>query len=191
MIALSEPNRDYWQPANLAQALMGIWFAASHQPWVNLHVMLLSLCAYPEWQSILRDELAEKQGLQNYHQLEQLPLLDSFMRETARLKSLDTGQTSPVPAGRSQDDMLTPFSLVAIRRKALVDYIFSVDSQFIPAGSTVCVSSYEASHDPVTFPDPERFNGRRFVDGLSKDHTSRYSDVSENYLIWGYGSLAW
>jgi ABC-type transport system involved in cytochrome bd biosynthesis fused ATPase/permease subunit len=110
MMELSEPNRDYWQPAVLAQALMGIWFAASHQPWVNLHVMLLALCAYPEWQSILREELAEKQGLQNYHQLEQLPLMDSFMRETARLKSLDTGQTFRMPAQCSQDNLLTLFS---------------------------------------------------------------------------------
>lgn len=169
MIIHSEPNRDYWTPETLSQALLGVWFAASHQPWTNLDVMLLRLCESPEWQAILRQELIENKGLQDYETLDKLPLLDSFMRETARWTSIDK---------------------LAIRRKALVDYTFSSGSPVIPAGSTVCVSSYEASHNPKTYPNPDRFDGRRFVDGQSTDYTKRYADVSENYLIWGYGSLA-
>ena len=33
MMSLSEGNA-YWTPEVLAQALLGIWFAASHQPWM-------------------------------------------------------------------------------------------------------------------------------------------------------------
>lgn len=33
MMSLSEGN-TYWTPEVLAQALLGIWFAASHQPWM-------------------------------------------------------------------------------------------------------------------------------------------------------------
>lgn len=80
---------------------------------------------------------------------------------------------------------------VNVRRKAMKDYTFSDGNLHIPAGETVCVSSYNASHNPDTYPDPETFDGRRFVDGNHKDTTKKYSDVSEQYLIWGYGSLAW
>ena len=33
MMSLSDGN-TYWTPEVLAQALLGIWFAASHQPWM-------------------------------------------------------------------------------------------------------------------------------------------------------------
>ncbi|PYI08311.1 putative cytochrome P450 [Aspergillus sclerotiicarbonarius CBS 121057] len=167
----TQATRDYWTPETLTQALMGLLLAASHQPWVNLHIFLYRLCANPEWQDILREEIREAQTNQpfDYHRLSQLPLLDSFMRETARLVSLDK---------------------LNIRRKALKDYTFADGTPHVPAGATVCVSSYDASHNPATYPDPENFDGRRFVDGNHKDSTHRYSDVSEHYLIWGYGSLA-
>lgn len=88
MSELTEGN-DYWTPEILSQSLLGIWFAASHQPWMNLDFMLLELCARPEWQSILRNEIGDY-GAQSYESLEQLPLLDSFMKETIRMNPLDT-----------------------------------------------------------------------------------------------------
>ncbi|PWY93005.1 putative cytochrome P450 [Aspergillus sclerotioniger CBS 115572] len=167
----THPTRDYWTPETLIQALMGLLLAASHQPWVNLYIFLYRLCENPEWQDILREEIRAAKTTQplDYHRLDQLPLLDSFMRETARLVSLDK---------------------LNIRRKALQDYTFSDRSPHVPAGATVCVSSYDASHNAATYPDPEAFDGRRFVDGNHNDSTHQYSDVSEHYLIWGYGSLA-
>ena len=152
---------------------MGLLLAASHQPWVNLYIFLYRLCQSPEWQDILRDEIRTTQTTTqplDYQHLDQLPLLDSFMRETARLVSLDK---------------------LNIRRKALQDYTFADGSLHVPAGATVCVSSYNASHNAAIYPDPETFDGRRFVDGNHNDSTHRYYDVSENYLPWGYGSLAW
>lgn len=80
---------DYWNPELLSQSLLGIWFAASHQPWMNLHFILLELCIRREWQSTLRQEL-EQNAPMKYQQLERLPLLDSFIKETVRLNPLDT-----------------------------------------------------------------------------------------------------
>ncbi|EHA25427.1 hypothetical protein ASPNIDRAFT_42216 [Aspergillus niger ATCC 1015] len=169
MVDLSAADRSYWTPERLSQSILGLWLAASHQPWVNLHAILVELCLRPEWQDLLRDE-----ALQNQRNLarnmNELPLLDSFMRETARVNSLDR---------------------VAIRRKALKDYSFSSAPLSIAAGSILCVSSYDVARNEHIYPDPEQFDGGRFLTGRCKDTSRKFTDVSENHLIWGYGSLAW
>lgn len=88
MSELTQGN-DYWTPEVLSQALMGMWFAASHQPWMNLDFMILELCARPEWQVILRNEI-EEYGTYDYETLEKIPLLDSFMKEIVRINPIDT-----------------------------------------------------------------------------------------------------
>ncbi|KAL4770178.1 cytochrome P450 [Aspergillus nidulans var. acristatus] len=168
LFELSEPNRDYWTPETLSQSILGLWLAASHQPWVNLHAILLELCARPEWQDVLCKEALEHQD-DLASKIDQLPLLDSFMRETARFNSLDK---------------------VAIRRKALTDYTFSTGSPVVRAGSILCVSSYDQTRNGKIYPHPEQFDGMRFLNGRCKDKLPRFADVSENHLIWGYGSLA-
>ncbi|RDW90536.1 cytochrome P450 [Aspergillus mulundensis] len=165
-------DRTYWTPARLSQSILGLWLAASHQPWINLHAILIELCLRPEWQDALRDEALAHQAGDLASKINALPLLDSFMRETARVNSLDR---------------------VSIRRKALTDYTFST-RLLVPAGSTLAVSSYAVSRNATVYADPEAFDGRRFVNGCNgaqcKDPASRFADVSENHLIWGYGSLA-
>lgn len=88
MARFSESS-DYWDPELLSQSLLGIWFAASHQPWMNLDFIMLELCTRPEWQTRLREEL-QQNGPLDYNTLEHLPLLDSFIKETVRLNPLDT-----------------------------------------------------------------------------------------------------
>ncbi|EED20038.1 cytochrome P450, putative [Talaromyces stipitatus ATCC 10500] len=169
LIEQSHPNRDYWTPFTLSQSILGLWLAASHQPWVNLYHILYELCIRPEWQQIIREEVMQHGALNDFTKLNQLSLLDGFMRETARLNSLDK---------------------IAIRRKALEDYTFSDGYTKVPAGAVVCVDSYAASHNPRIYPRPETFDAGRFTNGQSHDQTNRFTDVSENYLIWGFGSLA-
>lgn len=72
---------DYWNPSLLAQSLLGISFAASHQPWMNLHFIILEMCVRKECQAAIRRELEQSMPL-DYKRLEQLPLLDSFIKET-------------------------------------------------------------------------------------------------------------
>ncbi|XRM44127.1 hypothetical protein ABZX51_007273 [Aspergillus tubingensis] len=168
MVDLSTADRSYWTPERLSQSLLGLWLAASHQPWVNLHAILVELCLRPEWQDALRDEALQSQD-DLASKINELPLLDSFMRETARVNSLDK---------------------IAIRRKALTDYSFSSAPLSVPAGSILCVSSYDATRNEHIYPDPEEFDGKRFLNGRCKDTSHKFADVSENHLIWGYGSLA-
>jgi cytochrome P450 len=94
MTELTEGS-EYWNPELLAQSLLGIWFAAAHQPWMNLNFIILELCARKDWQVALREELEEHDSL-DYKLLEQLPLLDGFIKETVRLNPLDTRMMTPI-----------------------------------------------------------------------------------------------
>lgn len=87
---------DYWNPSLLAQSLLGIWFAASHQPWMNLHFIILEICVRTDCQVALRKELEQSLPL-DYKRLEQLPLLDSFIKETVRFNPLDKRENAFTP----------------------------------------------------------------------------------------------
>lgn len=169
MMSLSEGNA-YWTPEVLAQALLGIWFAASHQPWMNLDFVLLELCARPEYVQLLRKEIGDPSHL-DYAKLEKLPLLDSFIKETVRVNPLDT---------------------LAIRRKALKPFTFSDGGPHVPKGSMACVSSYDLMHAEPQYPDANTFNGHRFLSSTTASamRGSKFTDISEHFPVWGYGSLA-
>lgn len=101
----STRDSDYWTPEMIGQALMGIWLAASFQPWVvcsggsllhwpltnstlqNLHFVILTLCQKPEYIDLLRTEI--EQSEEQEMNFEKLPLLDSFLREVFRTHPLD------------------------------------------------------------------------------------------------------
>ncbi|KAF2867713.1 cytochrome P450 [Massariosphaeria phaeospora] len=159
----------YWQGSeHLAQSLLGIWFAAAHQPWMNLDFIMLQLSARPDIQEGLRQEIGDLESL-NYDALMNMPFLDSFIKETVRLHPLDT---------------------MAVRRKALKDYTFAGGAPYCPSGSTVCVSSYDLMHNETDYPKPHEFQPRRFVDTASNVRGTKFTEVSEKFPVWGYGSLA-
>jgi cytochrome P450 len=91
MVSQGAETENYWTGPELhGQIMLGLWFAASHQPWINLNVILLEVCARRDWQERLRQEIKEHEPLDTYKKLDGLPLLDSFMKETLRLNPLDT-----------------------------------------------------------------------------------------------------
>ncbi|KAF2789698.1 cytochrome P450 [Melanomma pulvis-pyrius CBS 109.77] len=161
-------DSDYWDPELLSQSLLGIWFAAAHQPWMFLDFILLELCARPEWQSAIQEEL-DTLAPSNYHELEKLPLLDSFIKETIRLNPLDQ---------------------YAIRRKALEPYTFQSGAPSVPKGGTACVSAYDLMHDTQHYPSPNSFQGGRFVPKTKAAPQSKFTEISDKFPVWGYGSLA-
>lgn len=86
-------ENDYWTSELISQSLLGIWFAASHQPWMNLTTVVFEVCRRPAWQRYLREELGDYMKL-DYDELESLPLLDSFIKETIRLNHMDQREWS-------------------------------------------------------------------------------------------------
>ncbi|KAF2704077.1 putative cytochrome P450 [Pleomassaria siparia CBS 279.74] len=161
-------DSDYWDPELLSQSLLGIWFAAAHQPWMFLDFVLLELCARQDWQNAIQEEI-DTLAPSNYDQLEKLPLLDSFIKETVRLNPLDK---------------------FAIRRKALEPYTFQGGAPSVPKGGTACVSAYDLMHDTRHYPSPNSFQGARFVPKNTAAPQSKFTEISEKFPVWGYGSLA-
>ena len=98
-------DSKYWTHSLIIQAILGIWFAASHQPWIvgliesygnvllltfhqNLHFVFLELCARPEYVEMINQEIRAADKL-NYESINRLPILDSFIKESVRLNPLD------------------------------------------------------------------------------------------------------
>lgn len=97
-MAVLSDDSSYWNgPAMMSQNLLGVWFAASHQPWMTLHFILLELCVRPTWQKLLREEIEAAGPDLDYSALDGFPLLDSFMKETVRMNPLDTCKLSRSP----------------------------------------------------------------------------------------------
>ncbi|MCJ1267977.1 hypothetical protein MMC22_007863 [Lobaria immixta] len=109
--------------------------------------------------------------------VEMLPLLDSFMKEVSRMNAFDS---------------------VAVRRKALQSFTFSDGGPHIPIGNVACVPQMPILLDAKNYSCPMDFNGFRFASKgaatsttrVPGERTSTFTDVTEIYPIWGYGSWA-
>lgn len=177
----SSLDSAYWTTNVLIQALIGLWIAAGHQPWINLHFAICELSSRPEYIDLLRAELSSQDRL-DYPTISKLPILDSFLKESIRLNALDR---------------------MAVRRKALQPYLFAKGSPRVQQDEIICVSSYELMRNEQFFPEPERFDGLRFVKDLEASAAAggkgagnpmrgtSVTDVSKEYPVWGYGSHFW
>lgn len=175
-MAEASEESSYWTPIAVIQALLGIWFAASHQPWINLHFVFLELCGRPEYIELIRSEICAAKDRLDHETICQLPILDSFIKESVRLNPLDK---------------------MGIRRKAIQPFVFQSTGQHVPVGQIACVPAWEFMHDETQYPYPETFDGHRFVKG-QKSRTSSssgsamrgttFTDASKDFPIWGLGS---
>jgi cytochrome P450 len=78
-------SSSYWDsPEMNSQNMLGVWFAASHQPWSTLSTLLLELAARKELQHQLRREIEENAQIDDFKSLDKLPFLDSFMKEVRK-----------------------------------------------------------------------------------------------------------
>lgn len=126
--------------------------------------VLLDLAANPEYMKPLREEVDEVTRREGWSKsaLDQMHKLDSFVKESQRLRPLGLGELAYT--------VIFCFILylhlitleVMMGRYAVVDFTFS-DGTFIPAGTVVGVSSNNIQRDPRVYEDPDTFDGFRFV----------------------------
>ena len=200
----------YWNHSLIIQGILGVWFAASHQPWIvsvasnssvlllrwcqNLHFVFLELCARPEYVEMIYQEIRAAGNL-DYESIDRLPILDSFIKESVRVNPPDKSKLSC----QFTSTLLTSRS-VGIRRKALKPFRFSHGGPQVAVGQIVCVSAWDLMHDEERYPSPNTFEGLRFVP--STHHSvkegscnplrgSRFTDASRDFPIWGLGSKVW
>ncbi|KAK2745535.1 hypothetical protein FQN57_003660 [Myotisia sp. PD_48] len=136
------------------------------------------LCLHPEYVDPLRRELEagyadfEKTGLG-------LSLLDSFIKESARI---------------------TPVESMSTRRHALQPFTLS-DGTKVNIGDWACTPVRAIMMNPDYYPDAQEFNGFRFADPkLLSDlnqkfkspqpEPSKLSDVNNSWHVWGTGRMA-
>lgn len=69
---------------------------------------------------------------------------------------------------------------------------FADDGPSVAPGHTACVNATAILRNPAGYADPHEFDGRRFLaernGGLK---TSKFTDVSADFPLWGFGGAAW
>ncbi|KAK0211153.1 cytochrome P450 [Desarmillaria ectypa] len=128
----------------------------------SLSSFMLAMVLYPDVQSKARHEIDTVIGqgrLPDFSDRGSLPYIDAVVREVLRWNPV-------APLGLPH----------------MVTHDDEYNGYFIPAGTTIVGNSWTILHDPVTYPDPGRFNPERFL-GVGKgspvfDHVS---------VAFGYG----
>lgn len=150
---------------------------------------------------MIRHEIESPENL-DYETITQLPILDSFIKESVRINPLDK---------------------VAIRRKALKPYTFSDNGPRVALGQIACVPAWDIMHNDTKYPNPDVFDGLRFLKTTGQTSDTSYSsatssplshlsssssptdqarpsepmrgttltDASKDFPIWGLGSKVW
>ncbi|KAL8812802.1 MAG: hypothetical protein Q9200_000769 [Gallowayella weberi] len=92
-----------------------------------------------------------------------LPLLESFLRETARHDPLDS---------------------LSVQRKVLKDFTFK-DGTHVPAGNVICVPQQAVMRDPRYYDQPDEFLPFRFAAKESNDAVQKFTDLTPHFYLWG------
>jgi cytochrome P450 len=157
---------------------MAIWFGSVHAVSTTITFAIHDMCLHPEYVEPLRQELE-----QGYAEFERtgtgLPLLDSFIKESARL--------TPVEAQSTRRSALQPFKLS--------------DGTKLEVGDWACTPVRAIMQNPEFYPSPLEFNGFRFADpailnnegGVFKfpqTKPSKLTDVDDTFHVWGTGRMA-
>lgn len=101
-----------------------------------------------------------------------MPLMESFLRESARVNSLDA---------------------LSIQRKVMKPFTFS-SGEMIPKGNLIAVPQDALMKSPKYYNNPDTFDGFRFVlpeDRGREEPRMKYTDVSKGFPFWGASRKAW
>ncbi|TDZ53008.1 Cytochrome P450 monooygenase 1 [Colletotrichum trifolii] len=133
---------------------------------------ILHLCQNPGLIEPLREEVLAVAG-QGWKSsaLYNLRLMDSVLKETLRLK---------------------PIATVALGRRVMEDNVKLSDGSLLPRTTGVAVSSAKM-WDPEIYPDPDSFDGYRFLrmrEGGNNEHIAQLASVSPEHLGFGLGAHA-
>ncbi|KAI0396783.1 cytochrome P450 [Xylariaceae sp. FL0594] len=175
----TSPRQKPWSAKRVVHELMAIWFGSVHAVSTTITFAIHDICIHPEYVEPIRAEL-----VQGYEQFERtglgLPLLDSFIKESARL--------TPVEAQSTRRSALEPFTLS--------------DGTKLNVGDWVCTPVRAIMQNATFYPDPLTFNGFRYANPDSLNNfegkfrfvqptPSKLTDVDNTFHVWGTGRMAW
>ncbi|ERF69700.1 hypothetical protein EPUS_03692 [Endocarpon pusillum Z07020] len=179
----TSPKKNPWSIQRLVGEVMGIWYGSVHTLSIAVTFALLDLYSHKEYIEPLRKELDNTKLDALKGTPGEMPLLDSFLKESARLSA---------------------FESTGVRRQALKEFTFS-DGLHLRRGDWVCVPHRSLMRDENNFPDALSFHGFRFVgtqhnkdSSNEQDHSSAgipakgsFLTDSSDSLIWGLGRIVW
>ncbi|KAI1775359.1 cytochrome P450 [Hypoxylon cercidicola] len=172
------PRQKPWTPKRIVHELMAIWFGSVHALSTTITFAIQDLCLHPEYVAPLRDE-AEKQYADFERTAEGLPLLDSFIKESARL---------------------TPVESMSTRRFATQPFAFA-DGTRVEVGDWACTPVRAIMQSEALYPSAQQFSGFRFVSpayleeaqvpaGPAQPSPSKLVEVGNAWHVWGTGRMA-
>lgn len=85
----TSPKSRPWTPQRVVHELMAIWFGSVHAVSTTVTFAIHDLCLHPEYMQPLRQE-CEAQYADFERTATGLPLLDSFIKESARLTPVES-----------------------------------------------------------------------------------------------------
>ncbi|KAK4063192.1 hypothetical protein Trihar35433_8987 [Trichoderma harzianum] len=178
----NSPRKNPWTPAKMVGEIMAVWFGSVHQLAMTSTYAIQDLCLHPEYVEPLRIEIRDYFHLSNSpRDVERLPLLDSFIKESVRNSNFDA---------------------ITCRRKALVPYTFQ-DGSSLNTGDWACIPQRAMMQDSTRYRDPQAFDGFRFAydNAQHQQHIkqsteipgqkeSKFTDATLDWPIWGLGNAA-
>ncbi|CAG8960196.1 hypothetical protein HYFRA_00010675 [Hymenoscyphus fraxineus] len=173
------PKKQPWSARRIVHELMAIWFGSVHALSTTVTFTIHDLCLHPEYIAPLRSEV-EGPAYNLFEQTARgLPLLDSFIKESARL---------------------TPVESMSTRRCALTPFTLS-DGTHVGVGDWACTPVRAIMTNPQDYPNPLEFQGFRFVDlaSFKEDlsvtllsegtRPSNLTDCNNSWHVWGTGRM--
>ncbi|KAF2265004.1 cytochrome P450 [Lojkania enalia] len=162
----------------LSHEILQLVWAAGQSPAISAVAVIFKLLERSEYMQILTEEAQAAVAKYGWADLalNELPIMDSFIRETHRFH----------PA----------FVLNATRTVKGQPFTFS-DGLTLPVGTRIAFAAESAQLDPEFIKDPETFDGLRFIklaeaDVRQEDGVNRWaaSHTSYSNMTFGYGNHA-
>ncbi|TEY64666.1 hypothetical protein BOTCAL_0144g00020 [Botryotinia calthae] len=150
----------------IVQQIIALTFASAHQLPLALTFTIHNLCLHPEYIEPLTEEIRNMLSLPQEVHYKNMPLMESFLRESARVNSLDA---------------------LSIQRKVMKPFTFS-SGETIPKGNIIAVPQDALMKSPKYYNNPDTFDGFRFVlpeDRGREEPRMKYTDVSKGFPFWG------
>ncbi|KAH8593607.1 cytochrome P450 [Bisporella sp. PMI_857] len=180
----TSPPKNPWTAERIVHELMAIWFGSVHALSTTISFAIHDICIHKQYVAPLRREISSPEYAQFERTGKGLPLLDSFIKESARL---------------------TPVESMSTRRYALEPFSLS-DGTKVHVGDWACTPVRALMTNPEFYPEPNKFRPFRFVDpellAVDLPETSRptqpnkasnFTDVNladGSWHVWGTGRMA-
>lgn len=186
------PKKNPWSAGRIVHEVMALWFGALHALSMSLTYAAIDLCVHSEFVEPLRAEL-ESPGFATFMETANgLPLLDSFIKESARLTPFEAGEL------RDSNHIMRTLRLqilVSVRRRALQDFHLS-DGTKANKGDWLVTPFQAVNYDDNYYRNAASFDAFRFVkqsaegSGIpSATNESPFAEPTAIWHFWGSGKI--